>query len=81
MGFKKKFTCGIMTCEMNNFETEWSLCSALIKKKNPQWGAVDAEIKLPSVEKTELEGSPFKAWGKSVYSHACYVYCQGFLPR
>ena len=22
--------CGMMTCEMNNFETEWSLCSALM---------------------------------------------------
>ena len=25
----------------------------------PQWGAADAEIKVPSVENTELEGSPF----------------------
>ena len=33
----------------------------------PQWGAADAEIKVPAVEKTELEGSPFKAWGRSVY--------------
>ena len=23
--------------------------------------------------------SPFKAWSKSVYSHTCYAYCQGFL--
>ena len=29
----------------------------------PQWGAADAEIKVPSVENTELDGSPFKAWG------------------
>ena len=28
---------------------------------SPQWGAVDAEIKVPSVENTELKGSPFKA--------------------
>ena len=27
-----------------------------------QWGAADAEIKVPSVESTELKGSPFKAW-------------------
>ena len=27
----------------------------------PQWGAVDAEIKVPSVENTELKGSPFNA--------------------
>ena len=46
----------------------------------PQWGAVDAEIKVPSGENTELKLSPFKAWSKSVYSHACYAYCQGFLP-
>ena len=31
------------------------------------WGAADAEIKVPSVENTELEDSPFKAWGRSVY--------------
>ena len=46
----------------------------------PQWGAADAEIKVPSVENTELKGSPFKAWSRSVYSHTCYAYCQGFLP-
>ena len=27
----------------------------------PQWGAADAEIKVPSVENTELTRSPFKA--------------------
>ena len=32
----------------------------------PQWGAADAEIKVPSVENTELKCSPFKAWGRSV---------------
>ena len=46
----------------------------------PAVGAADAEIKVQSVENTELEGSPFKAWGRSVYSHTCYAYCQGFLP-
>ena len=29
----------------------------------PQSGAADAEIKHPSVENTELEGSPFKSLG------------------
>ena len=24
--------------------------------------------------------SPFIAWSRSVYSHTCYAYCQGFLP-
>ena len=44
-----------------------------------QWGTADAEIKVPSGENIELKRSPFKAWSRSVYSHACY-YCQGFLP-
>ena len=46
----------------------------------PQWGAADAEIKVPSGENTELKRSPFHAWSRSVYSHTCYAYCQGFLP-
>ena len=46
----------------------------------PQWGAADAEIKVPSNENTELKHSPFKAWSRSVYSRTCYAYCQGFLP-
>ena len=46
---------------------------------NPQWGAADAEIKVPSGENTELKRSPFKAWSRSVYSHTCYTYSQGFL--
>ena len=27
-----------------------------------------------------IKRSPFKAWSRSVYSHTCYAYCQGFLP-
>ena len=46
----------------------------------PQWGAADAEIKVPSCESTELKRSPFKARNRSGYSHTCYTYCQGFLP-
>ena len=49
-------------------------------KWSPQWGAADAEIKVPSGENTEFKRSPFKAWSRSVYSHTCYAYCQGFLP-
>ena len=45
-----------------------------------QWGAADAEIKVPSGENTELKRSPFKAWSRSVYSHTCCSYCQGCLP-
>ena len=47
----------------------------------PQWRAVDAEIKVPSGENTELKQSSFKAWSRSVYGHTCYTYCQGFLRR
>ena len=39
----------------------------------PQWGAADAEIKVPSVENTEFKGSPFKGWCRSVYNHTCYA--------
>ena len=46
----------------------------------PQWRAVDAEIEVPSNENTELKRSYFKAWSRSVYSHTCYAYFQGFLP-
>ena len=45
-----------------------------------QWGTVDAEIQDPSVENPELRCSRFKAWSRSVHSHAYYAYCQGFLP-
>ena len=29
----------------------------------------------PSVRRV-LTGSPFKAWGRSEYSHACFIHCQ-----
>ena len=32
----------------------------------PQWGAADAEIKVPSGENTERKRSPFQAWSRSV---------------
>ena len=47
----------------------------------PQWGAADAEIKVPFDENTELKRSPFKVWSRSVHSHTCYAYWQEFLPR
>ena len=43
--------------------------------ESPQWGAADAEIKVPSGENTELKRSPFKAWSRSVYSHTCHACC------
>ena len=54
--------------------------SSVAPSSPPQWGAADAEIKVPSSENTELKRSAFKAWSRSVYSHTCYAYCQGFLP-
>ena len=54
-------------------------CLPLLLVSTPQWGAADAEIKVPSGENTELKRSPFKAWSKSVYRYTCYAYCQGFL--
>ena len=56
------------------------VCVCLCMSVSPQWGAADAEIKVPSVENTVLEGSPFKAWGESVYSHRSYAKSRGFLP-
>ena len=43
-------------------------------------GTADAESKVPSVENTELRCSPFKALSRSIYSHTCCTYSQGFLP-
>ena len=41
---------------------------------------MDAEIKVPSVENTELKHSSLiKAWSRSTHSHTCYTYCQEFL--
>ena len=56
-------------------------CSSLSVSPPPtQCRAVDAEIKVPSGESTELKCSPFKSWSRSVNIHTCYAYCQGFLP-
>ena len=52
----------------------------VLPRESPQWGAADAEIKVPSGENTELKRSPFEAWSRSVYSHTCYAYCQECLP-
>ena len=48
----------------------------------PQWGAADAEIKVPSRENTELERSPFKAWSRSVIAiHATFTARDFFLAN
>ena len=59
----------------NRFQI-WKLACA----EPPQWGAADAEIKVPSGENTDLKQSPFKAWSRSVYRHTCYAHCLEFLP-
>ena len=46
---------------------------------HPAVGAADAKMIVPFGENTELKRSPFKAWSRSVYSHTCYAYCQGFF--
>ena len=56
------------------------LWQCLILPVTPQWGSADAEIKVPLNENTELKGSPFKTWSRSVHCHACYAYYQEFLP-
>ena len=61
-------------------EGKYILQGSSIFITSPQWGAADAEIKVPSGENTELKRSPFKAWSMSVYSYTCYAYRQGFLP-
>ena len=67
-------SCGPFTCiSFHKFSRKLSVFS-------PQWGAADAEIKVPSGENTELKRSTFQAWSRSVYSHTCYAFCPGFLP-
>ena len=55
--------------------------STTIPPLTPQWGTADAEIKVPSGEKTELKRSPFKVWSRSVYSQTCHAYCQEYLAN
>ena len=45
------------------------------------WGTADAEVKHPSVEYTEVKGSPFKAWSRSeyIYSFACAPSAKDFF--
>ena len=37
------------------------------------------KLEVPRGENSEPKRSPLKAWSKSVYSHTCYAYRQGFL--
>ena len=80
--YKKKKTTPLTLCDrpLVLSLSPPSFSSLSLPPPPPQWGAADAEIKVPSGENTELKRSPFKAWSRSVYSRTCYAYCQGFLP-
>ena len=58
-----------------------SLCTTLttLSTNAPQCGAADIEIRVPSGENTELKGSPFKAWSRSVYSHHATLTARDFF--
>ena len=68
VGDVKSFLCVFKRTLLDMFTQEWT---ANIRDKEryvtyrcfktPQWGAADAEIKVPSGEYTELKRSPFKA--------------------
>ena len=45
----------------------------------PQWRAADAEIKVPSIDNTELEGSPFKARGSQYITIHATLTARDFL--
>ena len=46
----------------------------------PQWGAADAKIKVPSVQKTDLKGSPLKPGeGQYIAIHATLTARDVFL--
>ena len=44
-----------------------------------QWGTSDAEVKDVCWKPRTDICSPFKAWSRSEYSHACFAHCQEFL--
>ena len=54
--------------------------SGMFAAHHLQWGTVDAEINVPSVENLELTCSLFKVWSRSEYGNSCFVYSQEFLP-
>ena len=77
--------CGNVTMQCGASKSTWSSILFVNKKSRLQLWCRSGELrmqklKVPSGENTELKHSPFKAWSRSVYSHTCYAYCQGFLP-
>ena len=78
------FWCLPYLLRISFLRSKWQLTNYITPSPHPhppQWGAADAEIKVPSGENTELKRSPFKTWSRSAYSHTCYDYCQEFLPH
>ena len=52
----------------------------VVYRAHPQWGAADAEIKVPSGENTELKRSPLKPGiGQSIAIHATLTARDFFL--
>ena len=55
----------------------WLLLLLFLTRSGKLW---TQKLKPHLLRTQSLKGSPFKAWSRSVYSHTCYAYCQGFLP-
>ena len=66
------------SCLPPPFSRSVCLCLPPPPPPAPSVGSCGRRIKVPSDENTELTGSPFKAWSRSVRCHACYAHCQGF---
>ena len=63
---------------LKRFDNSLALHSPVLSSDDPQWGAAEAEIKVPSDENTELKRSSFKVWSRSVYGH---IYHCHLLPE
>ena len=52
----------------------------ILPSVHTQWGTSDSEIKVPFRLRTQCNKySPFKAWCRSEYSHACFAHYQECL--
>ena len=76
-------SCIIVLCNKSSIAGDqvfWFLADVIFTSW-PRSGELRMQkYKLPSGENTGCKRSPFKAWSRSVYSHTCYAYFQGFLP-
>ena len=54
--------------------------SSMFAAHHLEWGTMDAEINVPSVENPELTCAPVKAWSRWEYGYSCLVYWQEFFP-